>query len=54
MTWVPVDVREDHLDGLTKGDPIAGIIQFVWNSIDAEASEIKIVVAENNLGGQDA
>lgn len=46
-----VDVREDHLEGLTKGDPILGITQLVWNSIDAEASEIKIVVVENGLGG---
>ena len=51
---MPVDVREDHLDGFTKGDPIAGITQIVWNSIDAEASAIKIVVVENDLGGQDA
>lgn len=51
MTWVPVDVREDHLDGLSKGDPITGITQLVWNSIDAEAGDVKIVVVENGLGG---
>ena len=51
MTWVSVDVREDHLDGLSKGDPITGITQLVWNSIDAEAGDIRIVVVENGLGG---
>lgn len=51
MTWVPVDVREDHLDGLSKGDPIAGVIQLIWNAVDAEAREIKVVVVENGLGG---
>ncbi len=50
MTWVPVEVQEDHIQGLLKGEPIAGIIQLVWNSIDAEAREINVVVVENGLG----
>lgn len=46
-----VDVREDHLDALSKGDPISGITQLVWNSIDAEAREVRVVVVESGLGG---
>ena len=50
MTWVPVDVQVDHLEGLTRGEPITGIIELVWNAIDAEANRIAVIVAEDELG----
>jgi hypothetical protein len=51
MTWLAVDVQTDHLESLTRGEPITGVIELVWNAIDAEAEMVKIVVAENGLGG---
>lgn len=51
MTWVPIDVQTDHIESLVRGDALSGVIELVWNAIDAEANEVRIVVADNELGG---
>lgn len=51
MTWLPVDVQADHLESLIRGEAISGVIELVWNAIDAEAENVGVVVAENPLGG---
>lgn len=51
MTWLPVDVQTDHLESLVRGEPISGVIELVWNAIDAEAENVRVIVAENTFGG---
>jgi hypothetical protein len=53
MTWYPVDVKEDHLNSLM-GKPIKGIEELIWNSLDADASEVGVTITQNGLGGIEA
>ena len=50
MTWVPINVEGDHLERLARGEPIAGIVELIWNAVDAEATAISVTVAEDELG----
>ena len=44
---ISVNIGTDELEKHTKCKPIAGIAELVWNSLDANATEIKIQVKEN-------
>lgn len=50
MTWVAVDVQADHLEQLARGESITGIIELVWNAIDADATQIHVSVPRDALG----
>jgi hypothetical protein len=50
MTWHQVDVKEDHLNSLI-GRPLKGIEELVWNALDADATEIRIEIGLNAVGG---
>ena len=49
---VPVNVQDDHLQKIANvSRPIDAVAELVWNSLDADASEVKVVMAHNNLTG---
>jgi hypothetical protein len=52
LPWVHVDVKEDHLRRLLR-NPLVGVIELVWNALDADASDVRVSLGENELGGID-
>lgn len=48
-----IGVEQDHLDSLTKATGISALSELIWNSLDADATEIKINYKNNSLGGYD-
>jgi len=51
MKTIPVNVKRDHIEALTASkQPIASIVELVWNSLDADADKIWIRLDLNGLG----
>jgi hypothetical protein len=50
MRALPVEVQPDHLRRLVTGDPVAGVAELVWNSLDAEADLVRITLVRGQLG----
>jgi len=48
---IAVQVRDDHLALLSRAKPMAAMAELIWNALDAEATEVRIVFCENTLGG---
>ena len=46
-----IGVEQDHLDSLTKATGISALSELIWNSLDADATEIKINYKKNAVGG---
>jgi len=46
-----IGVEQDHLDSLTKATGISALAELIWNSLDADATEIKINYKKNSIGG---
>ena len=43
MQILEVEVAQDHIDELSKAKkPILGLAELVWNSVDADATQVKI------------
>jgi hypothetical protein len=54
MTKIAIRVEADHLDELVRPSrSLTGVIELIWNGLDAEASEVAIRVLGNNLEGVD-
>lgn len=52
MKTISVQVQADHLERLTSvGSPIEAISELIWNSLDADASVVKVNISHNSLGG---
>lgn len=43
-------VQQDHIESLTRSNGINAISELIWNSLDADASEIRINFDKNVLG----
>lgn len=51
-TTLQVQVRSDHLERLASArSPIAAIAELIWNSVDADAHRVSVMVKRNLLGG---
>jgi hypothetical protein len=49
---VPVNVQEDHLQSIANVKrPVDAVAELVWNALDADATEVRIIIARNNLTG---
>src|SRR3954449_3549609 len=49
---VPVNVQEDYLQSIASvGKPIDAVAELVWNALDADATEVRVKIARNNLDG---
>lgn len=52
MTILTLTAQQDHLEKVAKTrDPIKAISEFVWNGLDANASNVVVSFAFNSLGG---
>lgn len=54
MNLIKVEVRDDHLAYLAQTKPMIALAELIWNSLDAEATEVRIDFVENELQGVDA
>ncbi|MDQ1257993.1 MAG: hypothetical protein QG656_2601 [Candidatus Hydrogenedentes bacterium] len=54
MTTITVQVREDHLEFLSRSRPMAAIAELIWNALDADATSVQVVFVDNELGGLDS
>jgi hypothetical protein len=51
---ISVQVREDHLALLSRARPMLAMAELIWNAFDADATDVRVVFDENDLGGLDA
>lgn len=55
MTLLKLKAKQDHLEKEARTrDPIKAISEFVWNALDADATEVRVSFPRNPLGGVDA
>ncbi|HEV7806509.1 MAG TPA: ATP-binding protein [Solirubrobacteraceae bacterium] len=48
---IDVALTKDHLERLAQTQPLTGLIELVWNALDADATEIRIEFGRNELDG---
>lgn len=48
---IEVALTKDHLERLAKTQPLTGLIELIWNALDADATEIKVEFGRNELDG---
>ena len=53
MQKISVQVKDDHLDFLSRAKPMTSVAELIWNALDADADEVRITFVENDLGGID-
>jgi len=46
----PVEVQSDFLQKITRAKPVHAVAEFIWNSLDADASTVNVTVEQNDLG----
>src|SRR6202051_3505409 len=49
-----VEVQSDFLEKITRAKPVQGLAEFIWNSLDADASSIDVRFDYNDLGAMSA
>jgi hypothetical protein len=55
VSKIPVHVEADHLGRLgTIGRPALALAELIWNSLDADASTVRVEIDRNLIGGIDA
>ncbi len=55
MVVLTLKAKNDHLQRVaTTRDPIKALAEFVWNSLDADATTTSVNLIRNDLGGLDA
>ena len=47
----PVEVQNDFLERQTKAQPTQALSELIWNSLDADATEVDVEFADSALGG---
>lgn len=48
---IDIGVEKDHIESLTKANGINSLSELIWNSLDADATEIRVQYKPNILGG---
>ena len=46
-------VERDHIESLTRASGMTALTELIWNSLDADSTEISISYKNNKLGGYD-
>lgn len=46
----PVEVQSDFLEKITRAKPVQAPAEFSWNSLDADASKVDVLLEQNELG----
>jgi hypothetical protein len=55
MQILEVAVAQDHIDSLSRAKkPILGLAELIWNSVDADATEVKVRLDRNGLNSIDS
>ena len=55
MQVLEVEVAQDHIDGLSRAKkPILGLAELIWNSVDADATQVTVRLNRNSMNGLDA
>jgi uncharacterized protein YjaG (DUF416 family) len=55
MTILELKAQHDALQKIaTTRDPVRALAEFVWNALDADATEVAVELSRNALGGIDA
>ena len=44
-----IKVEKDHIESLTKASGVTALSELIWNSLDADATNIEIDYKSNNL-----
>ncbi|MDP2874959.1 MAG: ATP-binding protein [Holophaga sp.] len=47
----PIEVKSDFLSKQTKASPIQAVAELIWNSVDAEATSVRVLAETAELGG---
>ncbi len=47
---VSVEIQQDAIEDFIRGEPIAAIEELIWNALDAEATEINVLLKQNGSG----
>ena len=47
---IELGVEKDHIESLTRASGISAISELIWNSLDADSTEIKITYKKNSIG----
>ncbi|WP_126973923.1 ATP-binding protein [Gynurincola endophyticus] len=50
-TIIDIGVERDHIESLTKANGITALSELIWNSLDADATQIDINYKNNGLNG---
>jgi len=45
-----VEVQSDFLEKITRAKPVQALAEFIWNSLDADASKVDVFLEQNELG----
>ena len=48
----PVEVQSDFLEKITRAKPVQALAELIWNSLDADASNVDVFVEQNELGAR--
>jgi len=52
MMTLTLQARQDHLERDAQvRDPVKGIAEIIWNSLDADANDVRVELVKNDLGG---
>ena len=55
MQILEVEVAQDHIDSLSRAKkPILGLAELIWNSVDADATEVTVRLNRNSLNAIDS
>lgn len=44
-------VEHDHIEAMTRSSGTNALVELIWNSLDADASEVRVVFSKSPLGG---
>ena len=46
-----VELDQQHLENLSATTPLTGVVELIWNALDADATEVKVEFGRGALGG---
>ena len=46
-----VELTPDHLERLARTQPLTGVIELIWNALDADANAVRVEFGRNELDG---
>jgi hypothetical protein len=54
METLTIEVAQDHIDRIANArKPVLGLVELIWNSVDADATEVKVYLNRNTMDSID-